>query len=171
MLSSTCARAHPQKYVIRLLSRAKVISWTRLNVTLHVHWLSCVKILLILSSHLRYHLPNNFPPADFPTKTLHAFRYSPMRPTCPTPLSSVPKNWTGINCLKASNIWWQVPTIQLFFAGFPSASCHFIYVHLFSSARSFHTPSAYALPSLWQNKFHTNTKHRAILSFVYSDFR
>jgi hypothetical protein len=42
------------------------------------------KILLILSTHLRFGLPSGLFPSGFPTNILYVFLVSPIRATCPT---------------------------------------------------------------------------------------
>jgi hypothetical protein len=57
------------------------LSWAR---SIHPYYLS--KIILILSSHLRFGLPSGLLPSGFPTNIVYPFRFPQIRATCPAHL-------------------------------------------------------------------------------------
>jgi hypothetical protein len=63
------------------------------------------KSILILPSYLCLGFPSGLFPSGFPTKTLYALLFVPIRATCPahpTLLDSISWNWIQL----ARNMWW-----------------------------------------------------------------
>jgi hypothetical protein len=62
-----------------------VLSWARSIESIPSHPIA-LRSILILSTHLRLGLPSGLLPSGFPTNILYAFRFSPVRATCPAHL-------------------------------------------------------------------------------------
>ena len=76
-----------RRFITALTSvRHLPLSWTSPIQSIYPHPTSW-RSILILSTHLRLGLPSGLLPSGFPTKTLYTSLSSPIRATCPAPLT------------------------------------------------------------------------------------
>jgi hypothetical protein len=140
-------------------------SWTRWICSSPCHPVS-LRFILIPSSHLRLGLPSGLFPSGFPTKTVYTFLSYPCMPhASPTSV-----------CLIWST-WWDFgmridygASLCACFSILSSPVTSPLLARNILLSTLFSTPSVYALPLMWETKFHTHTKQLQNCGSVYLNF-